>query len=1822
MKGAQDRGNLLPHVRQQVAAVLITLIVTASIASAACPASIPCDIGIPGDFDGDGDVDNADFVEFKNCATRATVRQPDEDCRFADLDGDDDVDVVDFGEWQRMRTGPCDCGPYLKEPPRPAAAEPWSGAADLFGNTDPTHSYSSEPMDPVFLFSGEFHESYVDLRIKGRGLDFVWARTYRSRIGPNTTMGNGWDFSYNLRIKPAGIHIRVFDGNTRADVYALQPDGTWTRPDFYRVLSKNVDDTYTLTFADGGKWEFKPLDGSAAAGKIDRIVDRNDNALRFTYDAGGRLIKVLTTLDLQSDPRDVTIAYNSDGFIETVTDYTGRQVTYSYYQDNDADGSSGDLKSAATPQVSGTPNGNDFPAGKKTTYTYSKDFTDQRLNHNLLTITDAKGQTYLTNVYSSDPDTPPELRFDRVIRQIWGDPGDRIDAVYKVQTPAAGNHFATVKATVNDRVGNVREYAYDGLNRQVSRRDYTGRADPDQPTDLEANLNPPVNPLRPGDPAFFETRIAYNELGNESDYSYPARIDYPNGSATEFVYELRLNPAAPQRSRGNLREVHYHPGPQGGDQTNIDESYQYDPNSNFATRHVDGRGNVTLHTYDSRGNRIHTQHRISSIVEDYEYNTFGQMLAHVLPDNGSSHRRRDEYTYYSTGPQRGYCQSQIVDVPNLSLTTTYEYDPLGRLVRLIDPRGHDTLYTLNALDQVVRTTSREVTTGSGIRYQCDRAYDANDNLLHLDWQNLDEQGILQPNTHFTTSYEYEILNRPIRIRRELDPVSNIVTDYEYDDNRNRTMIRYGEATSGNQPTNVVSTQYDERDLAFRVVRAPGDAAQSTTQYDYDVNGNLTRAEQGTESVGRITTYTYDGYSRLTGTVDAMGNVLTYHYDAEGNRVSQRLDGEPNDVLGGAGNFRLSETLYQYDAMNRRISQAEQFFNTQTQAPIGDGQAVTTFEYTDNSQLKTLTDDNNADWQYAYDTANRRSVVTDPKANTTSYSYDANGNIISTTEVDQSDIGDPAGTLVTTYSYDNLDRLIRTVDNVNNIITWQYDSRGNRVVEIDARGNEMRYTYDGLSRLIQTVRDMDGNGAGGSDPNDIVTSRSWDQSSRVISQTDDNGNTTNFTYDALNRRTERRFADNQIASMTYDVHDNLLGLTDANASVINYTYDRRNRLTSKSITPATGVVGTTTESYAYDGLSRLISANDNDSSVTRQYDSLSNVTRETQQVVPSGPLRTVTLAYDGVGNLTRLTYPGGRVVVSTYDGLNRPLLMRDDPPVPGSTIATNLYRGPYLLERRNFGNGTRLDAQYDGVRRTMYTRHSFIVTDATLDDRTYGWDPNHNKLQMHAPSGNPPELRIYNYDAADRLMMSQNPPAALTINYGLDGVGNRMTVNGGPDAGTYTLDPTLPEPGDYQMNQYTSIALSPTASMDRTYDRNGNLKTSHNNQRRFSYDYVDQLAEFIDIPGGLTVMYKYDCFGRRIEKNSGGVLTRYYYAGSREIEEQNQSNITTATYVNGSGCGRGSQPLQMVRAGQKYYYHGDDVGSTVKITSAGGQVVEQYQYADYGKPSFFNGSGAPITASAIGNAWLFRGGRYESEPGFVFGDDDAGSRVVLRGYSRLHRLQRGRDQERNDNWDFGGSHYMDTSVGRFISRADHGRTDALGNAFTYNGNNPASPQSIPTEMPFRPPRITPKPIVKGPQTAVVVGPPDEEIYPDKYGRVKVQFHWDREGKSDIARLHQVGNDTRDLVITTDHNRFYNQLVGSPDEDRPPFGPTDDISSQKDDDESSDADDITREVPDDTKGRVASGKIALCGATGAEAIPFMLLWWRAFRRRQARAMAGGD
>jgi YD repeat-containing protein len=820
--------------------------------------------------------------------------------------------------------------------------------------------------------------------------------------------------------------------------------------------------------------------------------------------------------------------------------------------------------------VVGTPTLNDFPAGKTTTYTYSKGLPDERLNHNLLSVTDAKGQTYLTNEYS--PSTSVlDINFDRVTRQILGGPNDIIDVTYAEIAPAPANNFAVLEVVTNDRVGNVRLDHFNDLNLLVLSRDFTGRAIPNLPTQVTWTVqNLPGPPLRSSDPPWYDAIYEWN--GD----ALPTRIVHPEQNETRFVYDA-FHPD--RRSQRNVLEVQQDPGPRGGLQSLIVDLFLYDDSlsgfgSNFVTHHTDGRGATTVNQYDSNGNLLKTTHRLPSIVNDYTYNSFGQMTSHTLPDDGTGTRRVDIHTYYTPIDvcRNGYLQDSIIDSGGLFIARTHQPDCLGRVEREVDPLGNDTILDINALNQIVRETSREVTPG-GVRYERDFFYDANDNLVRIDTQNVDENGVLDPsNEHFTNILEYDILDYLIRTTEEsgafvvtrvppqLDatglPDSEFVTTkFEYDANRNRTHIHSGEASEGRQPTNTITWLYDERDLVFELIRAESDPEQSSTRYNYDGNGNVIRIEQGREAAGlggtvREHTRTYDGYDRVVVGEDPMGNQTFYDYDENHNVVRSELQGELNDNVGAASNTRLHESLYFWDPMDRPFQFVTLHFDPVTQVAIGDGQSVFEATWADAGLLLDTTDDLFNSVFFTYDTAHRPKIKTDAKGNSVETFYDSNSNVVRVLTTELSDGGNPAQQFERTSTYDGLDRLTGAVDGVGNTSTYEYDSRGNTVLAVDPVGNTSRFGYDGLDRLISTTHDLTDTGDGsGSLIGAITIQGVWDDSDRLVAEVDANGNQTEYTYDALDRLIFEQFPDTTTFMHTFDSHHNKTAVLDPSGTLL-------------------------------------------------------------------------------------------------------------------------------------------------------------------------------------------------------------------------------------------------------------------------------------------------------------------------------------------------------------------------------------------------------------------------------------------------------------------------------------------------------------------------------------------------------------------------------------------------------------------------------------------------------------------------------------------------
>ena len=117
-------------------------------------------------------------------------------------------------------------------------------------------------------------------------------------------------------------------------------------------------------------------------------------------------------------------------------------------------------------------------------------------------------------------------------------------------------------------------------------------------------------------------------------------------------------------------------------------------------------------------------------------------------------------------------------------------------------------------------------------------------------------------------------------------------------------------------------------------------------------------------------------------------------------------------------------------------------------------------------------------------------------------------------------------------------------------------------------------------------------------------------------------------------------------------------------------------------------------------------------------------------------------------------------------------------------------------------------------------------------------------------------------------------------------------------------------------------------------------------------------------------------------------------------------------------------------------------------------------------------------------------------------------LIIQGSSGCRNFVAGQKFTVKGHFD-GDGEYVLVSVTHDASMGSAYRTGASGGDLRYaNVFN-----CIPLRLPYRPQRRTAKPCIQGVQNALVTGPPGEEIFTDKYGRVKIQFYWDRQGKRD-------------------------------------------------------------------------------------------------------------
>lgn len=612
-------------------------------------------------------------------------------------------------------------------------------------------------------------------------------------------------------------------------------------------------------------------------------------------------------------------------------------------------------------------------------------------------------------------------------------------------------------------------------------------------------------------------------------------------------------------------------------------------------------------------------------------------------------------------------------------------------------------------------------------------------------------------------------------------------------------------------------------LLSTCLQAPFAWADRNWTYTYNSNGQVATADGPRTDVNDVTAYTYDNVGNLATVTNALGQVTTLsNYDTLG-LPGQVID--PNGVV----------TLLAYDGRGQ--------LRTRTvQTPAGN--STTTFTYDSNGLLTQIALPDGKTLAYTYDAAHRLTTVQDNQGNQISYSRDAMGDIT------KAQVKDSTGTIVQTQStaFDELGRLIQSIDALGNTTTYQYDVNGNETSSTDANGNATSRAFDALNRLISETDAAKGNTQYGYDAEDDLTS-----------VTDPRGLTTTYTYDALGDRTATQSPDTGTTQYTYDPAGNVIQSTDARGVVTQFSYDALNRLTKKHYPadPSEDVTYTYDQTAnGSDGIGHLATVTDSTGSTQYTYDALGDITSVTSTV--ENQTSTTHYQYDLAGHLTGMTYPSGRIVTLTRDNQGRvqQITTQADSSSTPQTVVDQVQYLPFgPVQSLQYGNG--IDRQL-----TYNLNYQLTQQASGALDRSYQYDPvgDITGVTDHLNSS---QDQSFKYDPLARLTQATGLYGTLSYTYDADG--NRLSrswVQGSDnvnDSYSYAAN----------SNRLLGVSINDNGnSTTRTlsYDAVGNLVNDQRPDQTLSlaYNQANRLQE-VDQGSQVRALYQYNALGQRVIK---------------------------------------------------------------------------------------------------------------------------------------------------------------------------------------------------------------------------------------------------------------------------------------------------------------------------------------------------------------------
>ncbi|WP_051366930.1 LamG-like jellyroll fold domain-containing protein [Hamadaea tsunoensis] len=517
----------------------------------------------------------------------------------------------------------------------------------------------------------------------------------------------------------------------------------------------------------------------------------------------------------------------------------------------------------------------------------------------------------------------------------------------------------------------------------------------------------------------------------------------------------------------------------------------------------------------------------------------------------------------------------------------------------------------------------------------------------------------------------------------------------------------------------------------------------TTVNAYDAVGNLTST---TDPLGHATQYLYDQLGDLARVTAPDGGITHYTYDANGDRMSA------TDPMG-------AQTQATYDHLGRQVTATvlDRYPSPTT--------STTTRSYAASASnpggawLASVTTQNGAATRYAYDKAGETTSVTDVAANTTTqYAYDFLGRATRTTAPDGSAVA-------TTYDVDGHPLTVSTLDSFGATTSTRssaYDADGNVLSTTDALGHTTTFAYDALNELVQESQPT-------SATHSIVTTFGYDLRGNRTRYTDGRGKSWLYGFNSWNLAetvTEPATANystdgDRKTVTTYREDGRAVGQALPGGVTLAVGYDNAGRVTSQSGGGAEAATAGRSFTFDLDGRLTQAATTGTLSAETFTYNDRG------EMLTAAGSGGASSFGYNTDGLMTSRQDASGTTGYG-YDGSDRLSTITDAATGTGITLGYNTLS---QIKTIQYATGDLRTLAYDPMHRLG--SDTLTNSGATVASIGYGYDPGGNETSKTTTGFGSAAGNVYGYDWAGRLTSWNN--GTTTVNYGYDDAGNRTQV---------------------------------------------------------------------------------------------------------------------------------------------------------------------------------------------------------------------------------------------------------------------------------------------------------------------------------------------------------------------------------------------------------------------------------------------------------------